>query len=563
MPFDGLITKSVISELKPILVGGKVNKINQPTKNEIIINIFSNGNNYSLDLNIDPNLCHISLTSYSKKNPKNAFNFCMLLRKYLTGAKIIDISNMDLERTIELKFDCFNELNDHEIRLLYIQIMNRQSNIILTTASDMIIDSLRHYSSDDYDILPAHKFEFVPILRKSIIKCSKESFIDDMNSFAANNIDCCYSNIIPNNYIGISKVFVLSVIDSLNIQDSNINDDSTNRIFEEIQKIISNIDSHNIVPIDFALEKNKDYTIAYSQDSNQSAINDYLDKFYFEKEATYVFNTSKNNLLNIVSSQLKKETKKIDNINQKLEECSKKDKYRLYGELLTANLYKYNDNINLSEIEVENYYDNNAIIVIPLDNTTNIHGNIKKFYKKYNKLKTAQLIVLEQQKESLKLLKYLESILYSINKATSILDLEEIYQEINNTINYKKGQPQLTSSTSPNVESIVYKGYTIYIGKNNIQNDYLTLHFAKKNDIWFHAQQVQGSHVILKISDTNNSFVPDEIIAYCAHLAKENSKAALSTGVNVDYCPIKNVKKQPGGKPGMVIYTDYKTIYIK
>ena len=560
MPFDGLVTKSVISELKPILIDGKVNKITQPTKSEIIIEIFSKGNNYFLDLNIDPNLCHICLTTHQKKNPKNAYNFCMLLRKYLTGAKIIDVSNMDLERTIELKFQCYNELNDLVIRKLFIQIMSRQSNIILTNSSNVIIDCIKHFSSGDYEILPAHKFEFVPILRKSIINCTEEDFLKDIETTYNDDPAALYSNIIPNTYIGISKAFVINLLSTLQVDDTNICKESSQKIFIEIKNILDSISKNFISLIDLE----NDYTIEKS-DNDQISINEYLDKFYFEKEAKLIYNTSKNNLLNIVSSQLKKESKKIENINNKLKECKKKETYKLYGELLTANLYKLenNDNSHLSTIELENYYDNNATIKIPLDNSVNIHGNIKKYYKKYTKLKNAEKIVLAQQNESLNTLQYLESLLYSINKSTSILDLNEIYQEITNNLNYKKGQTQIASTNIPKIEPIIYKGYSIYIGRNNLQNDYLTLHFAKKNDLWFHAQRIQGSHVILRISDINNNIIPDDVLALCAHLAKENSKAALSTGVFVDYCPIKNVRKQPGGKPGMVIYTDYKTIYIK
>ena len=555
MPFDGIVTKCVISELKPLLINGKVNKITQPTKSEIIIEIFSKGKNYFVDLNIDPNLCHLSLTTHQKKNPKNAYNFCMLLRKYLTGAKVIDISNLDLERTIELKFQCYNELNDLVIRKLFIQIMSRQSNIILTNYSNIIIDSIKHFSSGDYEILPAHKFEFVPIHRKSIIDCTQEDFLKDINT----SDETQYSTIIPNTYIGISKAFILNILSSLQIIDTNINTESSIKIFNEIKSIIESISSGQISLVNL----DNDYTI--SKSNEQCSINEFLDKFYFEKEAKLIYNTSKNDLINIVSSQLKKESKKIENINNKLKECKKKDTYKLYGELLTANLYKLenNDNSHLSTIELENYYDNNAIIKIPLDNSVNIHGNIKKYYKKYNKLKNAEKIVLAQQNESLNTLQYLESLLYSINKSTSILDLNEIYQEIRNNLNYKKGQTQIASTNIPKIEPIIYKGYSIYIGRNNLQNDYLTLHFAKKNDLWFHAQKIQGSHVILKISDINNKIIPDDVLALCAHLAKENSKAALSTGVSIDYCPIKNVRKQPGGKPGMVIYTDYKTIYIK
>ena len=307
---------------------------------------------------------------------------------------------------------------------------------------------------------------------------------------------------------------------------------------------------------------------------NSDEVINYLSSKLFEQNHNFNFTEYKDIALSQEAYQLagfnivevmNMSDKEIENINNKLKECKKKDTYKLYGELLTANLYKLenNDNSHLSTIELENYYDNNAIIKIPLDNSVNIHGNIKKYYKKYNKLKNAEKIVLAQQNESLNTLQYLESLLYSINKSTSILDLNEIYQEIRNNLNYKKGQTQIASTNIPKIEPIIYKGYSIYIGRNNLQNDYLTLHFAKKNDLWFHAQKIQGSHVILKISDINNKIIPDDVLALCAHLAKENSKAALSTGVSIDYCPIKNVRKQPGGKPGMVIYTDYKTIYIK
>ena len=172
MAFDGIITKAVIAELKPNLIGAKVNKVYEPTKNDIVLELYNNGNNYSLNLCINPESCRILLTTYSKPNPKTAPNFCMLLRKYLVGGRIIDISNMDLERTVELKFETYNELNDLVHRKLFIEIMSRQSNIILTNENNIIIDTLKHVDNSSRELLPAHPFEFTKITKKSFVKLS-------------------------------------------------------------------------------------------------------------------------------------------------------------------------------------------------------------------------------------------------------------------------------------------------------------------------------------------------------------------------------------------------------
>ncbi len=177
MAYDGIITKSVIEELKPILIGSKVNKVIEPTKNEVVLSLYNQGKTYFLDLCVDPSFCRVCLTTHTKPNPQNAFNFCMLLRKYLTGGKVVDISNYDFERTIQIKFSCYNEMNDLVVRKLYIEIMSRQSNIVLTNEDDIIIDSIKHFDTDIREMLPAHKYEFVQITKKSFIS------IEDVQEF--------------------------------------------------------------------------------------------------------------------------------------------------------------------------------------------------------------------------------------------------------------------------------------------------------------------------------------------------------------------------------------------
>ena len=553
MAFDGITTKSVIAELQNILIGGKINKIYEPTKNEILINIY-NRENYTLLLSANPDYCRINLTTHTKPNPQNAPNFCMLLRKYLIGGKIIEISNYDLERTVQIKFECYNELNDLVIRKLFIQIMSRQSNIILTNENNIIIDSLKHFENT----LPANPFEFAKITKKSFLDIN--TFDEFKNMVNNQNL----LEFLPNSFIGFSKTFIKQVLQVHNVSNENYTNSDLEKIYIYIKSIIRHLGTKSI-----SLEiKNNDYWIALKE--AESTINYQIDEFYFDKEQQSTFISSRNNLLRIVSDSLKKIYKKLENINAKLKECANMDTYRIYGELLTANLYKINSRENLSEITLENYYNENLPISIPLDNKINIQKNIEKYYKKYNKLKNALVVVGEQKKEAEKEINYIESIVFSLENATNIDDIVDVYSEISENVitkkdifkkNKNKASKKKPKEKEISLQSVNIDGFTVYIGKNNVQNDYLSLKFANKNDIWFHTQKIHGSHVLLR--NPENQEIPDEILYKCAKLAKENSKGKLSSNVPVDFCLAKFVKKTPGAKPGLVIYTNYKTIFVK
>lgn len=564
MAFDGFVTKAIITELNNNLIGAKVNKVLQPTKSEIILELYVNGKNYSLLLSCDSEFCRIGLTKYSKPNPQNALNFCMLLRKYLVGGKILEISNYDLERTVQIKFSCYNELNDLVTRKLYIEIMSRQSNIVLTNENNIIIDSIKHFDTSTREMLPAHEYEFVPIAKKSFIELENTS--DFINLIPEDSI---LSKSLPNLFIGFSKTFVNLLLQRLKIYDTNFSHTDLTNLYNTIKEIISNFGTSKISAIQFG----NDFTIANTETSELLQINNFIDDYYFFKEQNTHFQTAKNNLLHIVLASLKKITKKLENINQKLKECNNMDKYKLYGELLTANLYKINSSYNLSEIEVENYYDNNNLIKIPLDKSVSVHKNIDKFFKKYNKLKNALIIVSEQKKETEKELDYIESIVFSLENAKSLKDINEIYEEISENIVTKKNvsnkkqnnlRKKQKNSSEHELTSIEFENYTIYIGKNNIQNDYLRTKVASPNDIWFHAQKIHGSHIILKNSkNLPIEDIPETVLFECAKLAKENCKSELSLNVPIDYCYVKYVKKAPGAKPGMVIYSNFQTIIVK
>ena len=575
MPFDGFVTKKVVTELKNKLIGGKINKVSEPNKNEIILSIYNQGENYNLLLCANPDYCRINLTNYQKQNPQNAYNFCMLLRKYLIGGKIKEISNYDLERTVRITFDCYNELNDLVTRNLYIEIMSRQSNVILTNENNIIIDTLKHLELSTRELLPAHEYEFSPSNKQSFIKL--ESYDEFKKYFDLDKENFSISNILFNNFIGFSKPLIKETLKTLNVEPTSTSDEDFRKVYSYFKNLILNLES----PISTFKEisSKKDYCLYLESNDvienlNEDDIltaNEFIDEFYFQKEKQTSFTNSKNVVLKIVLTSLKKVYKKLEHINQKLNECNDMDRFRLYGELLTANLYKFHGLPNTDKVEVENYYDENKVISIPLDKSIPVSKNIEKYFKKYNKLKNALLIVTEQKKETEKELDYIESIVFSIENSKTLSDINEIYIEISNNLSTKKEvmkkeknkqkpkNPKKQDEVSYDVLNI--DGFQVYVGKNNIQNDYITHKLASPNDIWFHTQKIHGSHVLLKNPDSLD--ITEDILFKCASLAKENSKANGSVNVSVDYCFARYVKKAPGNRPGMVIYTNFKTIIVK
>ena len=553
MAFDGIVTKAVVSELNSSLKNAKVNKIMQPTKNEVVFEIYNNGEKYFLKLSIVPNNCRICLTDNLKENPKVPYNFCMVLRKHLNRSKILSFSTYDLERTVEIEFETFDEENGKEKKRLYIEIMNRQSNIILAHENNIIIDVLKRY--EEKELMPNKKFIFAPILKTSFLEL--ENF-GDFSELIYNNSEESLTQKLPEIFIGFSKTFVANLISILNINDKNYSENDLEKLYEYIKEILVKIDTNKVSLI----KTENDFTIILKDKEIPLQINKFIDEYYYKKEQKDAIAQSKNNLLKIISSNLKKVYKKLENINQKIKECDEMDKYRLYGELLTANLYQIDGNKNISEIEVYNYYENKNII-IELDNSITVSKNIERFFKKYNKLKNALNIVSEQKKEAEKEIDYIESIVFSLENSKNLQDIYEIYEEVYSNLNIKKNVKTKTRAKNEKeikIEPIDIQGFKVYVGKNNIQNEFLSLKFAKNDDLWFHAQKIHGSHVILK---TNNGDIPENVIYECARLAKENSKAKNSVNVAVDYCKAKFVKRIPNGKSGMVNYTNFNTIIVK
>ena len=580
MAFDGIVTKAITSELSH-LAGARIDKVFEPNKNTIVLGMYQNGINYALNICIDSQYCRINLTTHQKSNPQVAPNFCMLLRKNLIGLKLKNIITFDLERLIILEFEGFDDLDDIISKKLVIELMGKHSNIILLDDSNIIIDSLRHIKEIDEnfrDILPHTKYSFPTSDKLSFLEL--KDFEDFKQHLIASSKDSILVDELPskiaNTFNGISKNFINAIIKKLNIID--ITDDSLKKIFDYTNKIISNIGTDNL---SFETIKNadgivKDYFLVSENISNQPfKLNFFIDDFYFNKETNEQFKNYRNTLLKLILDALKKYKKRLYNIDEKLKECEDMDKYRLYGELITSNLYRI-PNKNVDKVELENYYDNNAKITINLDKRFLPSINAKRFFKKYSKLKNALIIVSEQKADTLKELDYIESVVYELESCSTIEEVAAIYEEISeNDIfkektssklskkNSKVKKSKLTKNKTVSFNPIKYTidGYTVFVGRNNKENDYLTLKFANKNDIWFHTKDFHGSHTILKI-DNSLPYPSNDILVKVAELAAKHSKACNSSNVPVDYCEVKFVKKPSGSKPGMVIYTNNKTINV-
>lgn len=540
MAFNAIVLKTVISELNN-LIGFKVDKVNEPDKNTIVLGLYGKSTHFNLLSSISSNNFRFHLTNHQLKNPSIAPNFCMLLRKHIIGFKIKQLNSFNLERIVFIELENTDNPNKSITKKLIIELMGKHSNIILTDENNIIIDSMRHTTVENNaqrDIYPTSRYIF-----------PKENDFKTSNALLE-----FYNKFEPN---------IISMLDS--------NTDTIEKIYNSLETIINN----NKFKINII--NNKDYNLIVDNTTNNYSLNYSLDNFYFDKESNELFINYRNRVLTFILGTLKKYEKRLINIDNKITECNDMDKYKLYGELITANLYRLPTK-NSEYIEVENYYDNCNIIKIPLDKRYFPSINAKRYFKKYNKLKNALEIVNIQKEETLSDINYIESVIYELENCLSIEDIQNVYEEIeesdifknslskknnNKEKNKSKKSKNLTKNKFASFNPLKYTidGYTILVGRNNKENDFLTTKFAKHNDIWFHTKDIHGSHVILKTN--TNETIPEEVIYETAKLAAKHSKAKNSSNIPVDYCQISNVKKPNGSKPGMVIYKNNKTIIVK
>lgn len=584
MALDGIVLNSIKNELLSKLIGGRIDKVHQPEKDEIIINIRSNSANYKLLLTSNSSSPRIHLTTLSRKNPEQAPMFCMLLRKHLYGSNIIDIRQQELDRAIEIVFECKDELRTTVKKSLIIEMMGKHSNIIFINYENrIIIDSIKRVSetmSSVRQVYPGIPYVLPPSQSKlNPLDTDRAGFTNAINS---TNKGTLIYGFLYKSFIGFSPLlskemcYISDINESLSLAE--LSDDALNRLYDRYEDIVAIIKSKKISPAIYSSLDNNIYDfhsikINYYNNCNKQTydtISEMLDVYYYELDNKNRINQKVSNLLKSINTKLDRDKKKLEKQKNELLSAEDRDKYKIYGDLIISNLHMpYEDN----KLTVINYYDpEQKEFTIPLDpKLNNLSLNSQKYYKRYNKLKSAEEELLKLIESTNSDIEYLENILFSIEACQTTDDLDQIYEELAEEGFIKKYKAPKGSNKVKN-DILVYlssHGHEILVGKNNIQNDLITFKHAKKDDYWFHAKGIPGSHVVIK---TNGDELQDIEYIEAATLAAFYSKGKDNSLVEVDYTKKQNLKKPPNSKLGFVIYdtnysmnvsTDIKNIKLK
>lgn len=565
MALDGITIACLAKELKDCIVGGRIQKIAQPEKDELLLTINNDKIQYRLVLSADASLPLLYFTKDNKKSPLTAPNFCMLLRKHIQNGRIVEISQPGLERIINFKIEHLDEMGDLRHKILAVEMMGKHSNIIFYDEEKMIIDSIKHISgmvSSIREVLPGRKY-FIPetvdkadALRDEVTQVRFEELITRKplpvyKSLYMNFTG--FSPIVSQEICQLAKVDSDKPVQALESVEKN----ALYQAFSDyIQKIISGKFQPNIVyqgqtPVEFGV-----FPFSIYKDLESvlyDSISEVLYQYYAQKSTITRIRQKSVDLRKIVQTALERNVKKYDLQMKQLKDTKKRETYRLYGELLQA--YGYGIEAGSKSAEVENYYTN-EMITIPLDTQLTALENAQKYFDKYGKLKRTYealtLLTLETKAE----IEHLESIMTALDIALQEDDLVQIKEElIESGYMRRKGGTKKVKITSKPFHFISSDGFHMYVGKNNYQNEELTFQFANGNDWWFHAKGIPGSHVVVK---NGGKEMPDSTFEEAGRLAAHFSKSRGQEKVEIDYIEKKHVKKPGGSKPGFVVYyTNY------
>ena len=565
MSFDGIFTKAVVDEIYPLLLNGKINKINQPDKNEINIQIY-NKENYKLLMSCANNLSRIHLSEKNKKNPITAYNFCMLLRKHLVGGTIKNIYQHKMDRVVCFEIENLNELKELSKKLLIIEIMGKHSNIILVDKeSNKIIDSIKHIDSRQSSIR-----EVFPNKDYFFVKDEKENILEENYKLPSEILKVSepisMKKFFYTNYLGFSPIISYELLHNSNVDSdtnsANLDAESIRRIDENFVKLVDNIKSENYFPIFIKddANNNKDFYCfdlsSYENKEKVESISSLVENFYHNNSLRDRINQKASGFKKILTTKLNRLTNKYLAMNDELLNNQSKEDLKIFADLLSINIYKLQK--GMGKVTVENIYDNMQDIEISLDEKKSPRENIEAYYKKYKKLKTADEIIKAELPKIEEEMKYIKQILETIEIITELNELSEIEEELISLGYVKKNKKnkQKLEKSKPYVFE-TDSGALIYVGKNNLQNENLTLKFANKNDIFFHAQDVPGSHVILRGSNlTEDDYkIAGFLAGYYSYFKNEGY-------ANVDYTEKKHIRKAKGTGLGMVYYDNFKTLFI-
>ena len=565
MAFDGITIAGITKELNQLLTGGRIYKIAQPESDELLLTVKNNGSQYRLLLSADASLPLVYLTDKNKQSPMTAPGFCMLLRKHLQNARILDITQPGLERIIRIRLEHLNEMGDLCQKTLVIEIMGKHSNIIFCN-ENTIIDSIKHISgivSSVREVLPGREY-FIPQTQskqeplaflEETPDAGRQDFKEKLLSMPMplyKALYCAYTGFSP---VMAQEICFRAGLDG-DIPAGSQTPEALERLYDTFLALLKQIASGdfqpNIIyekktPIEFAalpltLYADKD---AVSFDS----VSEVLEHYYEEKNTLTRIRQKSADLRKIVQTALERNIKKYDLQLRQMKDTEKREKYRIYGEPL--NTYGYGAEPGARSLEALNYYTD-EMITIPLDDTLTPSENAKKYFDKYGKMKRTFEALSELTIEVKAEIEHLESIAAALDIALQEEDLVQIKEElIESGYIRRKGGGKKIKVTSRPFHYLSSDGFHMYVGKNNYQNDELTFKLASGNDWWFHAKGIAGSHVIVR---TEGKELPDRTFEEAARLAAWYSKGREQEKVEIDYLQKKNVKKPNGAKPGFVVY---------
>ncbi|HAE61141.1 MAG TPA: fibronectin/fibrinogen-binding protein [Eubacteriaceae bacterium] len=565
MPLDGFAVCHLHRELSEALVGGKINKIYQPEKDELVLNITNQKSKHYLLISANNNHPRIHFVESTKENPDSPPMFCMLLRKKLTGGIIANIRQIEFDRIIELTIISKDELLDVTQKKLVIEIMGRHSNIILIE-NDIITDSIKRinrFVSSYREVLPGKDYIYPPMNKADFNSLS----IDDFNARLKLLPEQKIEKAIMDSFQGVSKLISREICHRIGIDTSSKVSELDEKSLDLIKKSMENMKAHPKYSIykDPDSHEIKDFStvdITFLNDMEiipYQKISPMLEDYYLLKDSHQRIKERTAAINQIITNKLERNYNKLNKLIEDKKNAEDSDKYRLYADILYANLYSLKKPVK--EAVLENYNDGSQIS-IPLDIRKTPAENAKKYYEKYNKAKRALTYIEDQTQKTKEEIYYLESILDSISKCDSVGELREIKDELSEyglIKSYKKNKKISNNELSSPEMFRSSEGFTIMVGKNNKQNDTLTTKTASKDDLWFHVKDQPGSHVVVK---TSGKTPGSNTINEAAMLAAYFSKGKMSSNVAVDYTLVKYVKKPKSAKAGMVIYTDNKTVYV-
>jgi len=561
MAMDGLSLAAAVAEAK-VLIGGRIDKIQQPDKDELILAVRSGGENYRLLLCASPEHCRLQLTGVKRENPIEAPAFCMLLRKRLSGGRILSIDQPNLDRSVYIAIEAQNELGDMVPYTLCAEIMGKYSNIILISEKGIILDAIKRVGvgmSNVRTILPGLEYIAPPSQEKQDpMQAAAEDFYNAISGAVRPD------KALSGRFFGLAPSVAAKLYDSI-IEGrgwEDLTEDERQKAAADFCDFYSELSQGRINASMIVDEQGEPEGVlpfiphGYEY-RRMSSIGEALDSFYAETDLIHRMRRQGAGIRKTLQNNIERCKKKLAMQDEAISSEGDIEKLRLYGELLTANAYNLQQ--GSSEAAVYNYYmDPPEPMVIPLDSRLSPNDNAQKYYKKYQKAKATRDMAAEQREKTLEELAYLEGQLDNLDKCTGDSELRELSDELMNEgyIKRPKGKVQRLPASKP-MCFISSDGIEIYVGKNNRQNDMLTLKLAGPKDIWMHTKDIPGSHVIIKAEDP-----PKQTLYEGALLAAYYSKGRGGENIPVDYTEKRYVKKPSGSKPGMVIYTTNRTAYV-